>query len=276
MFTLRFRDVVPTSVYDEFQSLVDQLKGFLSVSFNEDGTLIGSNPVLNVVPVGATQGWLTATAPAGWLLLDGSQKNRVTYKGLFDVIGTTFGAGDGSTTFTLPDMRGRFFLGKAAAGTGSVLAEVGGTIDHTHTAGAGNTGATTPAISGSTAGATATISGSTGSTSPGTDSQGSHTHTHSGTTGPATTTQYGTTAGPGDGNGSVHVHNFSGTTDSGGAHSHTVSSHSHSNGSLGVDSHLHGVGTLAVASHTHSLGAGVTGTANPPYLAGNWIVFAGV
>ncbi len=48
------------------------------------------------------------TAPAGWLLCQGQTVNRITYAALFAVIGTTYGAGDGSTTFGVPDMRGEF------------------------------------------------------------------------------------------------------------------------------------------------------------------------
>jgi len=51
--------------------------------------------------------WPTATAPSGFLICDGSEISRTTYADLFVVIGTTFGVGDGSTTFNLPDMRGR-------------------------------------------------------------------------------------------------------------------------------------------------------------------------
>ena len=49
-----------------------------------------------------------ATAPAGWLKCDGSAVSRTTYAGLFAVIGTTFGTGNGVTTFNLPDLRGEF------------------------------------------------------------------------------------------------------------------------------------------------------------------------
>lgn len=56
------------------------------------------------------------TAPVGWLLCDGSAVSRTTYSVLFDVIGTTYGSGDGSTTFNVPDLRGRLALG---AGTGT-------------------------------------------------------------------------------------------------------------------------------------------------------------
>jgi len=54
-----------------------------------------------------------AAAPTGWLLCDGSAISRTTYANLFAVIGTTFGAGNGSTTFNLPDMQDKFPMGKS-------------------------------------------------------------------------------------------------------------------------------------------------------------------
>lgn len=56
--------------------------------------------------------WPTDVAPAGWLLCYGQAISRTGYAGLFNAIGTTFGIGDGSTTFNLPDYRGRIPLGK--------------------------------------------------------------------------------------------------------------------------------------------------------------------
>lgn len=56
-------------------------------------------------------------APSGWLFCDGSAVSRATYAELFNAIGTSFGPGDGSTTFDLPDMRGRVPVG-AGTGTG--------------------------------------------------------------------------------------------------------------------------------------------------------------
>lgn len=56
------------------------------------------------------------TLPDGYLLCDGSKVSRTTYKKLFDVIGTTYGAGDGKTTFTLPNLIDRFLEGSSAAG----------------------------------------------------------------------------------------------------------------------------------------------------------------
>lgn len=53
-----------------------------------------------------------ATAPDGWLLCDGTAVSRTTYAALFNAISTAWGYGDNSTTFNLPDMRGRFPRGK--------------------------------------------------------------------------------------------------------------------------------------------------------------------
>jgi microcystin-dependent protein len=51
--------------------------------------------------------WFTSTAPTGWLLCNGAAVSRTTYADLFAVIGTTYGSGNGSTTFNIPDFRGR-------------------------------------------------------------------------------------------------------------------------------------------------------------------------
>lgn len=79
------------------------------------------------------------SAPSGYLLCDGTAISRTTYSTLFGIISTTYGAGDGSTTFNLPDLRQRFPLTKAASGTGSTLGSTGGTIDHLHTVDPPNT-----------------------------------------------------------------------------------------------------------------------------------------
>jgi microcystin-dependent protein len=67
-------------------------------------------------PTGALLQYGAVTAPIGWLLCDGSAVSRSTYADLYNAIGTTFGLGDGSTTFNVPDMRGRVPVGYAAAG----------------------------------------------------------------------------------------------------------------------------------------------------------------
>lgn len=61
--------------------------------------------------VGQVQMYAGSTAPTGWLFCHGQAVSRTTYATLFAVIGTTFGEGDGSTTFNLPDFQGRVPVG---------------------------------------------------------------------------------------------------------------------------------------------------------------------
>ena len=63
------------------------------------------------VPSGTVHLFATTTAPTGYLECDGSAVSRTTYADLFAIIGTTWGAGDGSSTFNLPDLRGEFVRG---------------------------------------------------------------------------------------------------------------------------------------------------------------------
>jgi microcystin-dependent protein len=72
------------------------------------------------VPTGSVSMWVTGTAPTGWLLCQGQAVSRTTYATLFGVISTTYGVGDNSTTFNLPDLRGRVPMG---AGTGRNVAD---------------------------------------------------------------------------------------------------------------------------------------------------------
>lgn len=100
----------------------------------------GSGEFFNrgVDPAGAIQMYGGATAPSGWLLCDGAAVSRTTYAALYAVLTTTYGAGDSSTTFNLPDLRGRVPVGvDGAAGrlSGSdALGNTGGTETHTLTA----------------------------------------------------------------------------------------------------------------------------------------------
>lgn len=87
----------------------------------------GGGVVGSIIPYGAS------TIPSGYLLCDGSAVSRTLYPDLFSVIGTNWGVGDGSTTFNLPDLRGRFMRGwDAATGNdpdaGSRIALYGGVI----------------------------------------------------------------------------------------------------------------------------------------------------
>ena len=70
-----------------------------------------------LVPVGCVQAFAGSSTPSGWLFCDGSAVSRITYAELYSVIGDTYGAGDGSTTFNLPDLVDKFVQGNATAGT---------------------------------------------------------------------------------------------------------------------------------------------------------------
>lgn len=70
-----------------------------------------------IIPVGTVLPWPTATLPAGYLDCDGGAVSRTTYAELFAAIGTSYGAGDGSTTFNKPDYRGEFLRGWANGST---------------------------------------------------------------------------------------------------------------------------------------------------------------
>ena len=127
--------------------------------------------------------YTSTTPPSGWLLCDGSAVSRVTYADLFAVISTTFGAGDGSTTFNLPDLAGRVIAGYSASGSRltspnqQTNAATGGSQTSTHnhgngslSTGSGPTHTTAAAGSGVFAvgsnGHTHTINGSTANDSP--------------------------------------------------------------------------------------------------------------
>ena len=89
---------------------------------------------VNSVVTGSIQMWPTTSAPSGYLLCDGSAVSRTTYSGLYAVIGTTFGAGDTTTTFNLPNYTNRMPIG---TGSTAALAATGGSKDavvvsHTH------------------------------------------------------------------------------------------------------------------------------------------------
>ena len=93
----------------------------------------GGGGSVTAMPSGGIIAYGAASAPTGFLLCDGSLVSRATFATLFGVIGISYGAGDGITTFALPDFRGRFPMGVAASGTGNTLGATFGAIDHTHT-----------------------------------------------------------------------------------------------------------------------------------------------
>jgi microcystin-dependent protein len=80
--------------------------------------------------------WSTTTAPSGWQICDGTALSRTTDAALFAVIGTTYGVGDGSTTFNVPNMKGRVLVGYDSSQTEfDSMGETGGAKTHTLTSG---------------------------------------------------------------------------------------------------------------------------------------------
>ncbi len=163
----------------------------------------------STVPTGSVMDFAMGTAPDGWLECGvGLTANRVTHADLFAVIGTTWGSGDGSTTFGLPPDRFRRGRNASAAAVGTLQADQNKT--HTHTA------AGTSAVNGS--GHTHTYSGSTGAMS----ANASHSHNVSNGTvaGTGSFNVAGGATGSITGSGVIvidaantdHTHTYSGTT----------------------------------------------------------------
>lgn len=85
------------------------------------------------VPAGVLSPFAGSVAPAGYLLCDGSAVSRTTFAGLYAVIGVTYGPGNGSTTFNLPDARGRTLVGLSSDTEFNTLGKKYGTKTHTLT-----------------------------------------------------------------------------------------------------------------------------------------------
>lgn len=91
----------------------------------------GGMPTGDTFPIGAITSYAGSTAPTNWLICDGRAISRVTYSDLFNAIGTTYGAGDGSTTFNLPNLKGRVITGLDSSQTEfDTLGETGGEKKH--------------------------------------------------------------------------------------------------------------------------------------------------
>jgi len=77
------------------------------------------------IPAGAVMSFAMNSAPAGWLACNGAAVSRSTYSALFSAVSTTYGTGDGSTTFNLPDLRGYFVRGSGTNGDGTASGTFG-------------------------------------------------------------------------------------------------------------------------------------------------------
>ncbi len=144
--------------------------------------------ISQIAPTGSVVMWMTATAPNGWLFLDGTTYNQSAYPDLAAVFGVTSG------TFTLPDMRDRFVAGSSTIATwsnngGSFAPNTANSTSHTHTTDIAHGHADTIAVSthgdhthsvnpaATTSGGPSTIV--TSLTQTGSSSAGSSSHTHS-------------------------------------------------------------------------------------------------
>ena len=128
----------------------------LYVETDRAGIFFGSNGV--ELPPGLISLFGGTTAPNGWLMCDGSAVSRTTYAALFDVLGTSYGAGDGSTTFNLPNFSDKVPQGNSRGYITAGLPEISGTFPTTdNDGGAGVSGAfkrTSTVVSGAEGGGT--------------------------------------------------------------------------------------------------------------------------
>lgn len=124
---IKNKGVAINDIYDTSLPNGLQVKG--KIFLNKKELLPGGDglPIGAMIPFGSEQ-----NVPNGWRICDGSAISRTTYKKLFDVIGTSYGAGDGSTTFNLPDKRGRVSIGKDSSTEFNIIGKKGGGNGHHH------------------------------------------------------------------------------------------------------------------------------------------------
>jgi microcystin-dependent protein len=181
------------------------------------------------LPAGTIVQWPGATAPANWLICNGAAVSRTTYASLFAAIGVQYGSGDGSTTFNLPDLRGRVVAGlDSTQSEFNFLGEIGGAKTHTLTT------SEIPAHSHTFSGTTST--------------DGNHTH-------PYYWTNSSGVASGSNPNYLTNVNSSGNSTGAAGAHSHTYSGTTSSVGSGGAHNNLQ---PYIVLNYIIKTSAGVT------------------
>lgn len=98
-------DIAAGAIVDSLSDLSERVSSWALQQHNEDGSHnTRTTAGLDFVPVGGMIRWPTSTAPTGWLFCNGAAISRTTYPKLFKVLGISSGAGDGSTTFNIPNV----------------------------------------------------------------------------------------------------------------------------------------------------------------------------
>jgi len=264
------------------------------VWMDSDG--ISAYPQTHPVPTGAVFFFASGTLPNGYIICDGRAVSRSAYPALFVVCGTTFGSGDGSTTFNVPNLINKYAKGSTTGGS------TGGNNSHTHPGtnwrtgftSVGNTESTNSAPNGTgSSDAAPNGTGDSGNHDHGTSSAGDHSHSissashnHGGTG-----TESGTvgTSGGGTGVTKSHAHSISsashnhGGTGTNGSHGHgrTGTTGSHSHGVPG-SSHSHTVPnsshnhTIADRNHDHNVPDSTNQNHEPPFLTLVPMIYTGI
>lgn len=265
-----------------FQSLIEKVKD-LKDELNETIKETG-------VPTGSVTPFAGQSAPSGWLLCNGAAVSRTTYAALYAIIGTTYGSGNGSNTFNLPDLQGRFPLGAnstyargAKGGEETHILTVDEMPSHTHTQNAHNHSASGSSASAGAHTHTLTVnSGGSHNHTASSGSNGSHAHD-------IIIYGYGRSASLNSGSDSSYRIQYDASTanyssgrfytQTSGSHTHSVTvnsggSHSHTGSAQSAGAHSHTI-TVSVSSTTatnQNTGGGKSHNNMPPYLAMNYII----
>jgi microcystin-dependent protein len=221
----------------------DSVNAVIRVHDGTSWSSLGGSSSIDM-PIGSIQPWLGASTPSGWLVCTGQAVSRSTYSGLFSVVSTRFGTGNGSTTFNVPDLQGYQVVGAAGL-------DLLGNIDNTATFRQGTIDTSEVAAH---VGDAATHSHALTYTAF-TELEHDYTHTHSATVS--------------DGSQNYATHTFSTTSYGGQTHDHTASvasgsaasgvatgttrastAHTHAAPAVGSGVHDHSVTTASWSAHT--------------------------
>ena len=222
----------PTNAFWTIDNIVSPQAAILAALAAYEATLAGVQ-IGSMIPYGGT------TAPSGWILCYGQAISRTTYSALFAIVGIAFGAGDGATTFNVPDLRGRYPVGADNMGGAAAnrVTAAGSTVDASVV---GNTGGSQLAQQ-DTLTATTTLNLSV------TDPQHEHTQYYTGSFPGHGVTEGGVTNAVGPGSPSPDMTTAKAST-----------------------------GLTVTGSATTTVTSALTGTSQnmPPVQVTNWIIFA--